>query len=59
MSSWRKALSYTKGGGKSIPGRQISICKGPVVGNELDVFKEQQAGQQGWNGSSKWESGGR
>lgn len=44
---------------KSIPGRWVNICKGPVVANELDIFEEQQADQQGWNGVSKRVSGKR
>ena len=34
MSLWRKGLSNTKICGKSIPGRKMSICQGPVVGSE-------------------------
>lgn len=44
---------------KSIPGRWVNICKGPVVANELDIFEEQQADQQGWNGVSKGVRGKR
>ena len=37
----------------------MSISKGPVVGNELGTFREQQADQQGWNGVSLGEGGKR
>lgn len=46
-------MSYTKICGKSILGRRISICKGPVLGNEQSIFKEQPAGQPGGNGSAE------
>lgn len=58
MFLWRKGLSYTKICGKGILVKWTSISQSPVVGNELGVSKE-QAGQQGWNGFSKGQSGKR
>ena len=59
MSSWRKGLSNTKICGKSIPGRKLSICQGPVVGNELGTFREKVSRPAGLEWSNHGRGGKR
>ena len=51
----RKGLSNTKICGKSIPGRKMSICQGPVVGSELGTFREKVSRPAG----PEWSKHGR
>lgn len=55
MYLWRKGLSNTKICGKSIPGRKMSICQGPVVGSELGTFREKVSRPAG----PEWSKHGR